>query len=400
MRHETVYDELGVPHVVNAVGDHTRIGGTLIRPAALDAMRDAGAHFASLYDLQARVSERIAAATGAEAGLGTCGAAAGLVLATAGAITKTDFGAMEQLPHVAERPNEVLLPQAHRTEYEVAFRMAGARVVGVGHVDLKTGTANLKPWELNAAIGEKTAAVAYVATPHNRLSLETVTEIAHVHDVPVIVDAAAELPPTRNLTQFVDAGADAVVFSGGKAIRGPQTTGILAGTRELVESAALLSIPSDTHEALWNPPDELIRRNAVPGMPNHGIGRPLKVGKEELVGLLRALELFLEEDDDALYAAWKRRAQTLHDKLVDGCALNVWLTHPNEQNAVSEVVVDVDPAVAGIGPAELIRSLREEDPRIYVGERKLDDGVVILNPKRLTDTQAEYVAERFLSYLN
>ncbi|MFB6194646.1 MAG: aminotransferase class V-fold PLP-dependent enzyme [Haloplanus sp.] len=398
MTDDTVYDEFDVPRVINAVGDHTRVGGTLIRPAALDAMAEAGAEFVSLYDLQARASERIADATGAEAGLVTNGAASGLVLATAAAIAGTDYRALDSLPHVEDRPTEVLVPRAQRNEYDAAFRAAGADVVGVGHVDLKTGTAALKPWELDAAIDEETAAVAYIATPRTRLSLATVCEVAHDHDVPVIVDAAAELPPTRNLARFVEAGADAVAFSGGKAIRGPQTTGILAGTRDIIEPAALLSIPSDTHEALWDPPDELIRRDEVPGMPNHGIGRPLKVGKEELVGLLRALELFREEDDDALYAECNERARRLRDELAETPGLDVTLTHADEPDAVSELYLDLDPDEdedeAAIGPETLIRDLRNEDPRVYVGERLLDEGLVVVNPKRLTDEQADYVAER------
>lgn len=393
-----VYEEFGVSRVINAVGDHTRIGGTLIRPEALDAMYDAGTAFASLYDLQAAASECIAEATGAETGLVTNGAAAGLTLAAAAAIAGTDYGVMERLPHVDES-NEILIPQAHRTEYDVTFRAAGAQVQGIGHVDLKTGTENLKPWELREAISSDTAAVAYVATPGNHLSLETVAAVAHEYDLPVIVDAAAELPPTRNLTRFIEAGADAVAFSGGKAVRGPQTTGILAGTREIVEPAALLQLPSDTHEALWDPPETLIRRDAVPGMPNHGIGRPLKVGKEELVGLLWALELFLEEDDDALYAAWNDRARLVEDALADQSALDVTRTHPDEPDIVSELHLELDKPAAGIGPAALIRSLRNEDPQIYVGERKLDEGKVIVNPKRLTDEEVEYVVARVLNYL-
>jgi L-seryl-tRNA(Ser) seleniumtransferase len=190
-----------------------------------------------------------------------------------------------------------------------------------------------------------------------------------------------------------------VAFSGGKAVRGPQTTGILAGTREIVESAALLQLPSDTHEALWEPPESLIRRDAVPGMPNHGIGRSLKVGKEELIGLLRALELFLEEDDDALYAAWNNRARHVEDELAGHSALDVTRTHPNEPDAVSELHLELDEQTAGISPTALVRSLRNEDPRIYVGERKLDEGKIVVSPKQLSDEEARYVVERLLSYL-
>lgn len=399
MADETVYTELDVPHVVNAVGDHTRIGGTLIRSEALEAMRDAGTEYVSLYDLQASASRRISEITGSEAGLVTNGAGAGLVLAAAAAIAGTDYDVIEQLPRPKDVPDEILVPQAHYNEYNVTFRAAGGTVTGVGHVDMKTGTANIKPWELDVAIDDNTVALAYVATPRARLSLEMVSDIAHSHDVPVIVDAAAELPPTGNLTRFIDAGADAVVFSGGKAIRGPQSTGILAGTRDIVESAALLSIPSDTHEQLWNPPDELIRSESVAGMPNHGIGRPLKVGKEELVGLLRALELFIDEDDAALFAEWNDKAHLLCEEFTGIEGLDVRLTHPDELATVSEVLLEIDEDKVRIGAAELIQQLREEDPRIYVGERRLDDDIVVVNPKCLTDDQSQYIVERARSYL-
>lgn len=396
---DTVYDDLGVPRVINAVGDHTRIGGTRIRQEALNAMHDAGTAFVSLYDLQVCACERISAITGAEAGLVTNGAASGLVLAAAAAIAGTDFEALEQLPHPEDQPNEILIPRAHRNEYDVTLRAAGADVVGVGHVDLKNGTENLKPWELDVAISDQTAAVAYIATPRNRLSLETVVDVAHNHGVQVIVDAAAELPPTRNLERFIKAGADAVVFSGGKAIRGPQSTGILAGTRDIVEPAAILSIPSDTHEALWDPPAALIRRDEVVGMPNHGIGRPFKVGKEELVGLLRALELFIDKDDEEVYEEWNKRAESLRDQLANVPGLEVTCTHLEEPETVSELHLELDEAESEIGPESLIRELREEDPRIYVGERLLDDGVVIVNPKRLTNEEADYLVERIAENL-
>lgn len=288
----TIYDELGIARVINAAGTKTRIGGSRIRPEAMAAMSRASEAFVRISDLQARASELIRDVTGAEAGYVTSGAAAGICLGTAACLAGHDLDAMNRLPETMDVADEVVMPRTHRTAYDHAIRAAGATIVDVGTNDhhLGTGSKNVELWEIKEAIGEETAAVAYMEKAYTQPDLADVVAVAHEHNVPVLVDAAAELPPAANLETFVEAGADLVVFSGGKAIRGPQSTGILAGRSDLISSAALQHLDMHIAEELWEPPEELIDRDRFDGVPRQGIGRPLKVGKEELVGLVRALE--------------------------------------------------------------------------------------------------------------
>lgn len=388
----TIYDELGVPTVINCVGEQTRVGGTLIRPEAADAMRRAAEAYVHLGDLQARAGELIREVTGADAGYVTNGAASALTLGTAACMAGDSYEVMNQLPHTDDLPNEVVIPAAHRNEYEVAYRVAGARLVSAGMNDLGNGLESVEPWELDAAITDSTAAVTYVDRPHNQLPLGTVIDVAHENDVPVIVDAAAELPPKENLHRYTDAGADLVAFSGGKAVRGPQTTGILAGREDLVRSVALQQLPSGTHEDLWDPPQSLIDTDAVSGMPRHGIGRPMKVGKEELVGLIRALELFLEEDEREVLEVWNEIGSFLAEELRATDGLSVSVLNEDDPDRVTELHVDTESD--GPDVETLIQALRDEDPRIFVGEQTLDAGVFRIVPKNLTMEEARYVVER------
>jgi L-seryl-tRNA(Ser) seleniumtransferase len=216
---DSIYDELDVPTVLNAVGSHTRISGSLMRREAAEAMVRAAEEFVHIGTLQGRASELISEATGAEAGLVTNGAAAGLTLAAAACIAGDDYTIMNRLPETNGVPDEIVIPRAHRNQYDVAFRASGAQLVGVGLNELhpfEDGSESVEPWELDGAITADTVAVAYVDRPHNLLWLPQVVEIAHTNDVPVIVDAAAELPPSSNLTRYIDDGADLVVFSGGR----------------------------------------------------------------------------------------------------------------------------------------------------------------------------------------
>jgi L-seryl-tRNA(Ser) seleniumtransferase len=226
-----------------------------------------------------------------------------------------------------------------------------------------------------------------------------VVDVAHDHDVPVVVDAAAELPPKSNLERIIDEGADLVVFSGGKAIRGPQSTGILAGKREYIESAAMQHLDMHVAEEVWEPPAELVDLDRFGGVPRQGMGRPLKVGKEEIAGLIRALELFLEEDTDARAREWADRADAIASEFREHEALSVTVTEGEKTSAAPEVFVRLDPELAGIDAETLVRELRNEDPRVFVGPDYLHESAFTVNPMCLTDDEAGYVTERVLSYL-
>jgi L-seryl-tRNA(Ser) seleniumtransferase len=400
MPENTIYDEVGVPTVVNAAGTKTRIGGSLIRPEAADAMRSAADAFARISDLQSRASELIAEVTGAEAGYVASGAAATMTMAAAAAIAGDHLGAMARLPDTTDLADEIVMPRTHRTGYDHALRAAGATIIDVGTNDnhLGTGATNVEPWEIADAIGEDTAAVGYVQKEYTEPPLSTVADIAHDHGVPVIVDAAAELPPVENLQRFVDAGADMVCFSGGKAIRGPQSTGILAGRQEYVRSVAAQHLDMHAASDAYHPPEDLLDIDALGGVPRQGIGRGLKVGKEELVGLVRALELFVEEDQAAKQDEWLARVQWIAEQLADA-PVTTTITGGDGVSVAPELAVEIDPDEAGTTATELASALRQEDPRVFVGADGIDAGLVTINPMCLTDEETDYVVERIESLL-
>ena len=401
MNRDTVYDRWDVPEVINATGTKTRIGGSRIRAEAVEAMTAAADSFVRLSDLQAAASDRIAEVTSAEAGYVTNGAAGGMVLAAAACIAGDDPGRMYRLPDTTGVPDEIVMPRTHRTGYDHAFRAAGATIVDIGTNDrhLGTGSRDVEPWEYHDAIDEDTVAVGHVYKSYGTPPLADVCAIAHEHGVPVIVDAAAEVPPASNLSWFTEQGADLVAFSGGKGIRGPQTTGILAGREDLIRSVARQHLDMHAAEAVWDPPQSLVDADGVNGVPKQGIGRPLKVGKEELVGLLAALDAFLAEDSDARDAAWEQRARQLADGVANGRGLSTQVDTSGRAVA-PEVVVTVagsdghgDPAAA----TDLVAALRAEDPRIFVGADTLESGTFALNPMCLTDAEADYVVDRIVA---
>ncbi|WP_459877129.1 aminotransferase class V-fold PLP-dependent enzyme [Halorubrum gandharaense] len=395
MNRKSVYDRWGVPEVINATGTKTRIGGSRIRPEAVEAMAEAAESFVRLSDLQAAASDRIAEVTGAEAGYVTNGAAGGMVLAAAACIAGDDLGAMSRLPETSGVADEIVMARTHRTGYDHAFRTAGASIVEIGTNDryLGTGSRDVEPWEYADAIGEETAAIGHVYKSYGTPPLAEVCAIAHDHDVPVIVDAAAEVPPASNLSWFTEQGADLVAFSGGKGIRGPQTTGILAGRQDLIRSVARQQLDMHAAEAVWDPPSRLVDADALDGVPKQGIGRPLKVGKEELAGLLAALDAFLDEDEEARVAEWHDRAERLAAGVTTATGLSARVG-TSGRSVAPEVVVTVDGAGSA---ADLVGRLRSEEPRVFVGADSIADGEFTLNPMCLTDDEANYVVERIVS---
>lgn len=395
MSNTSIYEELGVPTVVNASGTKTRIGGSRIREEALKAMNRAAESFVRLSDLQANASERIAEATGAEAGYVTNGAASALLLGTAACIAGTDPGIMSQLPNTNDVPSEVIMPRTHRTGYDHAIRGAGANIVDIGTNDrhIGTGASDVEPWEYVNAIGKDTAAIAHIYKDYATPNLAEVCEIAHDHNVPVIVDAAAELPPVENLSWFTEQGADLVAFSGGKAVRGPQTTGFLAGRNNLIESVAFQHLDMHAAPEIWDPPERLIETDKIDGVPEQGIGRPLKVGKEELVGLLTALDLFVEEDHVGTRGKWSERVERIAAALDEVDALSTTIDD-SKKSVTPTVVVDVDESLAPVTTAELLLALKREEPRVFVGADDLADQRFTVNPMCLTDDEAEYVIDR------
>lgn len=268
----SVYQRLGVRTVINAVGTLTTLGGTLMPDEVKQAMEEASREFVPIHELQAAVGRRLVELTGAGAGFVTAGASAALCLATCAVTAGSDPKKMDQLPDLTGMKNEIIIQKAHRNSFDHAFRMVGVKLV-----EIETEAT------FKAALTPQTAAVAFVQshlTLGHKVELTRMIELAHAAGLPLILDAAAELPPADNLRNFTRMGADLVAFSGGKNLRGPQCSGLLLGRKDLVEAAYANSSPYSR------------------------FGRIAKVGKEEIVGLLAAVELFLKKDHEAERRAW------------------------------------------------------------------------------------------------
>ncbi|MGD9723151.1 MAG: aminotransferase class V-fold PLP-dependent enzyme [Pirellulales bacterium] len=390
----SIYDQFGLQPIINASGAVTRLGGAPMPDAVLDAFRAAAVDSVPLDLLQGAASRIIAEATGTEAALVTAGAAAALTLGAAAILSGGDPGRMERLPNCEGFPCEFVVAREHRNGYDHAVRAAGARLVEVGFHESASGAGmrRVEAWEYEAAFGPRTAGVLYVLTDGSRPPLADVVARAHANHLPVLVDAAGELPPRANLQKIPASGADLVVFSGGKAIRGPQATGILCGRRALVGAAALQMLDIDEHADLWQPPLELIDREALLGMPRQGIGRAMKVSKEQIVALVTALRLFVRGDYDAELAGYTRRLQSIADALAGAAARCTLHTANGERMPMLEIAVDE--TKLGRSAIEVCRRLRAGSPPCYVGHWALDEGQLLLNPLHLNDERTRELARR------
>jgi D-glucosaminate-6-phosphate ammonia-lyase len=379
-----IYAGLGVKRRINAAGTLTRLGGALMAPEVIAAMAAAARASVDIAELQAAASRKLAAITGAEAGMITTGAAAALTLGTAAAMTRWDVARMAALPHAEGFPHEVIIPRTHRTGYAHAFAAAGARLIDIGHNDRGTGAGvrGLEAWEIEAAITPMTAAFAFSANAESVKDLPTVVAVCRPRGIPVIVDAAAQLPPKSNLRRFIELGADLVAFSGGKAIGGPQASGILAGRRDLVGAALIQQIDMDVAPQTWSPPD-LIDRAKLNGVPHHGLGRGFKAGKEEIVGLLVALERFVGADDEAANAALETRLGAIAAALADVRGVSTRIVPASVTGRVPVIEVAIDPTAAGCSAIELSGRLQKGDPPVHLSERFTARGVLTVDPQVL-----------------
>ena len=373
-----LHARLGVRRRINAAGTLTRLGGALMAPEVVAAMAEAAKHAVDMGELQSAASVVIARATGAEAGIVTTGASAALTLAAAASMTRWDVARMAALPHAEGFPNEILLPRTHRSQYAHAYAAAGARLIDLGHNDRGTGAGvrGLEAWEIEAALTPRTAAFGFAATPATMADLPVVVRVCHPRGIPVIVDAAAQLPPKANLRRIIELGADLVAFSGGKAIGGPQASGILAGRRDLVGSALAQMLDMDVSPETWTPP-ALIDRANLAGVPHHGLGRGFKAGKEEIAGLLVALERFVAADDEASNAALERRLAAIAGAL--GGAKTRLLSSAETGRAPALDLLLADDAAA----RALSRRLQQGDPAVHLSERRAASGALTIDPQAL-----------------
>lgn len=349
------YDDLGIRPIINAAATLTRLGGSLMPPPVVEAMVAASGAFVDLDALQERVGERIATMTRNPACYVSSGAAAGLTLSVAACITGEDPATIASFPFIEGSKNEVIVHRCQRNGYDYAIRQLGVRLVEIG-MALQTSA-----WELETAITPQTACVAYFAGAHfsrGALPLEQVIAIAHRHGIPVIVDAAAQIPPISNLWHFTgDLGADIVVFSGGKGLRGPQSAGLVLGREDLIAACKLN------------------------GSPNSSVGRPMKICKEELMGMLAAVEWSLAQDEPALLERYEEIVQYWLDGLGGLPGVHAVRGYPSEAGQPhGRAIVRLDPS-CGVTRDELAIALMKGEPSIAVSV--VDSDSIALNPQTI-----------------
>ena len=393
--------ELGIRVAINGKGTSTRLGGANLSAEVLSAMCEAALTSIDAFDLQVGASRLIARVTGAEAGMVTAGASAGLLLASAAVLARLDVGMMNRLPEDPGPKNQILIPKSHRNFYDRALLLPGARLREIGVSDRITGAGvrDVEAWELDDAIDQHTAALFYVATSSALPRLEEVVAIAKARHVPVIVDAAAQLPPKENLHRFIDMGADLVVFSGGKAIQGPPGTGLLCGRRELIASAILQSLDTDIDFAYWRGDDYLLPPGSIRGLPRHGVGRSCKVGKEEVVGLLAALRAFDRDGLVPWQSHWRSIAETLHGKLKSLKELSVELIEDSYKPGIPGLALSSrskEPHFA----RSLATHLRDHDPPIFFDQGAIDAGILKIATICLRQQDIETIVRAVRSFLH
>jgi uncharacterized pyridoxal phosphate-dependent enzyme len=366
----SIYEKLGVKRAINAWGTITSLGGSLMLPEVTEAMNDAAKAFVDMDELQRQAGKIITEKTGAEAAYVTSGAAAGLVLAVAACMTGKDPEKMAQIPYVQGFKNEVILPLVQDTSYSRNFAIPCAKLVKVGTKD------SYMPDDVERAITENTVAIGFVFfTSKLECDIEALKKIVKIgkeHNIPVIVDAAAELPPIENLHDIVATGADLVAFSGGKDIRGPNDTGFIIGRADLISAIA------------------------AHGSPHHYMGRPMKVSKEQVVGLVVALQHYTPEAVKTRRDKWEKMAQYfIHELSSEGINAEKLVPDPakHEYSAQGwpQVRLTLDETELGITAAEVYSQLRKGNPPIYTSQ---SGNQITLNPQCLQDGEEKITAQR------
>lgn len=352
------FKELGVTPVINADVTMTYLSGSLMRPEVLEAINSTAHDFADMYELQDKVGEKIAEMLKCEGAMVTSGATAALTLGTAAAITGTDQKKIGLLPNLPGPQREVIIQKSHRYPFDQAVRCAGVKLVEVEG-----------PNEMEAAINERTvmalffnAASSWYGTTDS-ITHEDFVAISRRHNIPSFIDAAADVPPKENLFKYQGIGFDLVTFSGGKMIRGPQSTGLLFGRKDLIEAAKLNNSPYESP-----------------------IGRSMKVNKEEIFGMYAALKSYLERDHEEEWQEWLDRVEQIsaHVKNVPSVKSQTYIS-PGPANAFPSLRLNWDQNKINISPKEVLVELKSGTPSIVAGgsEETLNIGVILLRPDQI-----------------
>jgi L-seryl-tRNA(Ser) seleniumtransferase len=329
---EDYYEKLGVPKIVNAAGTYTMFTSSLMPPSVQAAVARAGQHFVRLLDLQKAAGEYIARRLRCEAALVTAGASSAVTLATAACLSVANGEAIRKIPaDMSGLKSEVIVQRAHRYDYDHSLTNCGIRFVDVTTIE-----------EYGAAFSERTVMTHFFnAAPGGEISREDWIHIAHQYGVPCLNDAAADVPPISNLWNYTAMGFDLVAFSGGKGIRGPQNAGLLLGRHDLIAAAAKNNSPFD-----------------------QTVGRGMKVAKEQIVGMVAAVDWLLSQSDEAMEAEFLRRVERIGEALGDIPTIEMKIERGPVANHVPHLLLRYDPRKIRINPLDAAEELRRGQPSI------------------------------------
>lgn len=332
-----VYEELGVTTVINGQGTMTVLGGSLARSEVEAVMALAGQHFCSIPDLEVAAGKRIAEMLKLPEGytaLVTSGAAAAMQSGLAGILTGDNPKFIEQLPDLTGMKSEVIIQKSHRNPFDHQLRATGVKLVVIETTD-----------ELRKAVNPQTAMLHFTnfANASGQIKVDEWAKLGKELNIPTFIDAAADTPPVSHLWDYANMGYDLSAFSGGKAIRGPQCAGLLIGRKDLVANALLNNSP---HEDT--------------------LGRCAKVGKEEIIGMVKALELYLKEDHEALNKEWQRRLESISAQITRIPGVTTTYSVPDVANHVPHMNIIWDPSHISLDPRDASKALRGGKPSIVL----------------------------------
>ena len=364
-----LYESIGVRPVVNSRGTFTIITGSQTLPEVKKAMDEASRHFVNMDELMDGVGHRLAEISGAEWGIITNGCAAGIAHCTAAAVAGSNPERMQQLPDLTGLKNEVIIPKYSRNVYDHAVRMVGVKIVEVSD-----------PAQLEAAFNERTAMVYILGGPGDDgpLGTRVIAAVAKRKGVPVLVDAAAEVL-TLKPNIHLERGATAVAYSGGKCIRGPQAAAVLLGDKNWLQAAWLNSAP------------------------HHAFGRALKVGKEEIMGMLAAVEAWPKRDHKAEWKEWEARLNYIADraKKVDGVAAQIRQPSDDLSNRTPQLILSWDGEKLGINGSDMRQIMFDSEPRIVVaGGGGTRQSTLAIVPYQMMPGEERVVGERIYALLS
>jgi len=331
------YDELGVKTVINCEGTMTVLGGSILRPELEAVMAHAGRHFVRIADLEVAAGKRITEMLKLPEDYGaivTSGAAAAMQSGLAGILTGDNEQFIKQIPDLTGMKSEVIIQKSHRNPFDHQLRTTGVKLVVIETRE-----------ELRAAVNEKIAMMHFsnFANAAGQIKVDEWVKLAKEYKIPCMNDAAADTPPVSHLWDYANMGYDLITFSGGKAMRGPQCAGMLIGKKNLVANALLNNSP---HEDT--------------------IGRSQKVGKEEIVGMVKALELYLKEDHEALSKEWQDRLEYISGRITRVAGVSTSYFVPDIANHVPHMAIAWDSRVK-LTPKEVSDLLKDSTPSIIMG---------------------------------